>query len=206
LIGISAALRACSHATGPLVAHSCLQDTLRLKLKTGYDRFLLHPSEVITHRIFESIYATEKASLRRLRNCSQKKQDVLITSQCDTATTLLTAGDPSLPPSLLCVCSQAEELSKGNITKVKPTGGNALPLNISYSITITRMENSNYQYWPRYENPCHHCMVRPGVADGGDGLQIWRVAANRPNKQPRTAGNGWFSSLGVGRRANISSP
>jgi len=26
--------------------------------------------------------------------------------------------------------------------------------------------------------PCHYNMVRPQVADGGDGLQIWRVAAN----------------------------
>jgi hypothetical protein len=30
-------------------------------------------------------------------------------------------------------------------------------------------------------------MVRPQVADGGDGPQIWRVAANILNKQPRTA-------------------
>jgi hypothetical protein len=26
--------------------------------------------------------------------------------------------------------------------------------------------------------PCHHGMARPQVADGGDGLQIWEVAAN----------------------------
>jgi hypothetical protein len=25
--------------------------------------------------------------------------------------------------------------------------------------------------------PCHNDMARPQVADGGDGLQIWRVAA-----------------------------
>jgi hypothetical protein len=25
---------------------------------------------------------------------------------------------------------------------------------------------------------CHHSTARPQVADGGDGLQIWRVAAN----------------------------
>jgi hypothetical protein len=31
--------------------------------------------------------------------------------------------------------------------------------------------------------PCHHGMVHPQVADGGDGLQIWRVAANILNKQ-----------------------
>jgi hypothetical protein len=26
--------------------------------------------------------------------------------------------------------------------------------------------------------PCHHGMARPQVADGGDGLQIWRVVVN----------------------------
>jgi hypothetical protein len=25
---------------------------------------------------------------------------------------------------------------------------------------------------------CHHGMARPQVADGGDGLQIWRAVAN----------------------------
>jgi hypothetical protein len=50
--------------------------------------------------------------------------------------------------------------------------------------------------------PCHHGMERPQVADGGNGLQIWRVAANILNKQSRTADNGWSSSLGVGRGAN----
>ena len=35
---------------------------------------------------------------------------------------------------------------------------------------------------------------------------IWRVAANKSNKQPRTADEGWSSSLGVGRGANNPSP
>jgi hypothetical protein len=46
---------------------------------------------------------------------------------------------------------------------------------------------------------CHHGGARPRVADGGDRLQIWRVAANVLSKQSRTAGRGWSSSLGVGR-------
>jgi hypothetical protein len=54
--------------------------------------------------------------------------------------------------------------------------------------------------------PGHHGMARPQLADGGDGLQIWRVAANILNKQSRTADKGWSSSLGVGREANNSSP
>jgi hypothetical protein len=49
--------------------------------------------------------------------------------------------------------------------------------------------------------PCHHGMARPQVADGGDALQVWRVAANILNKQSRTADKGWPSSLGVGRGA-----
>jgi hypothetical protein len=49
-------------------------------------------------------------------------------------------------------------------------------------------------------------MARPQVADGGDGLQIWRLAANILNKQSRRAEKGWSSSLEEGRRANNSSP
>jgi hypothetical protein len=44
-------------------------------------------------------------------------------------------------------------------------------------------------------------MERPQVADGGEGLQIRRIAATVLNKQSRTADKGWSSSLGVGRWA-----
>jgi hypothetical protein len=54
--------------------------------------------------------------------------------------------------------------------------------------------------------PRHHCMARPHVVDGGDGLQIWRVAANILNKQSLTVDMGWSSSLGFGRVSNNSSP
>jgi hypothetical protein len=41
-------------------------------------------------------------------------------------------------------------------------------------------------------------MMHPQVVDGGDGLQIWRVAANIMNKQSQAAANkGWSPSLGV---------
>jgi hypothetical protein len=40
--------------------------------------------------------------------------------------------------------------------------------------------------------PCHHGMARPQVADEGDGLQIWRVAANIFNQQSRTSDRGSF--------------
>jgi hypothetical protein len=42
-------------------------------------------------------------------------------------------------------------------------------------------------------------MARPQVANGADGLQIWRAAANILNKQSRTADMGFSCSLGVGR-------
>jgi hypothetical protein len=46
--------------------------------------------------------------------------------------------------------------------------------------------------------PCHHGMARPQVADGGDSLQFWRVAANILNKQSWTVEKGWSSGLGLG--------
>jgi hypothetical protein len=49
---------------------------------------------------------------------------------------------------------------------------------------------------------CHHGMARPQVADG----EIWRVAVNKFNKQPRTADEGWSFSLGVRRGDNNLSP
>jgi hypothetical protein len=41
-------------------------------------------------------------------------------------------------------------------------------------------------------------MARPPVADGGEGLRIWRVAVNILNKQSRTADKAWASDLGLG--------
>jgi hypothetical protein len=45
---------------------------------------------------------------------------------------------------------------------------------------------------------CHHGTARPQIPDGGEDLQIRRVAANVSNKKSRTANKGWSSSLGVG--------
>jgi hypothetical protein len=38
-------------------------------------------------------------------------------------------------------------------------------------------------------------MARPQVADGGDGLQIWRVAASMFNKQSQIANREWLCRL-----------
>jgi hypothetical protein len=52
-------------------------------------------------------------------------------------------------------------------------------------------------------DPCYHDMAHSQVTDGGDGLQIRKVAMN---KQSRTADKRWTSNLVVGRGANNSSP
>jgi hypothetical protein len=44
-----------------------------------------------------------------------------------------------------------------------------------------------------------HGTSRPRVADRGEGIQIWRVAANILNKQSRTADNVWSFVLEVSR-------
>jgi hypothetical protein len=53
--------------------------------------------------------------------------------------------------------------------------------------------------------PRHRGMTRPQVANGGDGLQIWGVAANILNKQSRTADKVWSTSSGVVRGTKHSS-
>jgi hypothetical protein len=45
--------------------------------------------------------------------------------------------------------------------------------------------------------PHQHGMARPQAADGGDGFHLLRVAVNKLNKQPLTAGKEWSSSLGL---------
>jgi hypothetical protein len=45
-------------------------------------------------------------------------------------------------------------------------------------------------------------MARPRGADGGDGIQMWRVAMNISNRQSRTAEKERSSSSGVGREAD----
>ena len=52
--------------------------------------------------------------------------------------------------------------------------------------------------------PCHHGMARPRVVDRGTASDMG-VAANKLNKQSRTADKEWSSSLVVGRGANSAS-
>jgi hypothetical protein len=53
---------------------------------------------------------------------------------------------------------------------------------------------------------CHYSMARHRIAHEGDGLQMWRVAANVLNKLSRTIDNGYSYTLRVGQGANNSSP
>jgi hypothetical protein len=39
---------------------------------------------------------------------------------------------------------------------------------------------------------CHNGMARPQVADGGDGIQIWRVAVIILIGESRTCDRGWL--------------
>jgi hypothetical protein len=69
-----------------------------------------------------------------------------------------------------------------------------------------RIEMLNYIYvaWsymkinPCYVGPCHSSMVHSQVSDGGDDLQMWRLAAKVMSKQSQTADKGWFSGVRVG--------
>jgi hypothetical protein len=70
----------------------------------------------------------------------------------------------------------------------------------SLYIVVTSRGSYGHVKWV----PGQHGMARPQVADGGDGLRIWRVAANILNMQSRIADKGWSSSLEVGRWANNS--
>jgi hypothetical protein len=49
-------------------------------------------------------------------------------------------------------------------------------------------------------------MAYPQAVDGGYGLQIWKIAANMPNKQLQTTDEGLASSAGLGQRTDNSSP
>jgi hypothetical protein len=49
-------------------------------------------------------------------------------------------------------------------------------------------------------------MASTQVADRGNGLHLWRVAANTLNKLQWTAEKGWCSSLRVRREDNSLSP
>jgi hypothetical protein len=57
--------------------------------------------------------------------------------------------------------------------------GFALKINVHFQVV--------YVVLPSYVGPCHHGRTCHRVPDGGDGLHIWRIAANIFNKHSRRA-------------------
>ena len=57
-----------------------------------------------------------------------------------------------------------------------------------------------FQPWQVYS--CKYGLARPQVGDGGEGLQVWRLAANILNNQSRTADKRRSFRLEFGRGAN----
>jgi hypothetical protein len=69
--------------------------------------------------------------------------------------------------------------------------------------------SSSAKYMPFFVGRCHHGMGRPRFADGGDGLWIWRVAANI-KVYPKVSGladwrenSKWYRSLPLGAGVSL---
>jgi len=71
---------------------------------------------------------------------------------------------------------------------------------------LKKCSNEKREYRICYVGPCHHGMVCLRFADGGDGLQMWRVAVNMLNKQSQTADKRRLSGLGIWWGSNSPSP
>jgi hypothetical protein len=65
---------------------------------------------------------------------------------------------------------------------------------MSEKLFLSLQVNGCYVKWV----PHHHSMLHSQFADGGEGLQIWRVAANIWNKQLWRDDKGRSSNWGLG--------
>jgi hypothetical protein len=83
---------------------------------------------------------------------------------------------PSHPIVLRSILILSNHPRLGLLSGLFPSG---FPTNILYVLLPIRVTCPTHVSWV----PCHHGMARPQVAVGGDGPQIWRVAANILNKQ-----------------------
>jgi len=76
--------------------------------------------------------------------------------------------------------------------------------NVSNSIYFQLKSSSKFDFMAVYKtNPCfvgscHHGMARPRIGDGGDGLQILKVAVNILDKQPQQPIRGGPPAWGLG--------
>jgi hypothetical protein len=89
-----------------------------------------------------------------------------------------------------------------NVGKQLPTYAVWLPVRAKASTSLRRKSQISQH---DASCSCEVPLTNPYVAVG-DGPQIWRVTTYVLNKHSRVTDNGWSSSLGAGRRANISSP
>jgi hypothetical protein len=66
-------------------------------------------------------------------------------------------------------------------------------------VSVNFVSDSNIKTWTNKSHvkcvPCHHGIARTQVADGGDGFQIWRVAAIILNKHSLTSDREWLCWL-----------
>jgi hypothetical protein len=105
-----------------------------------------------------------------------------------------------------------------NITSffIKSRQGNQLRL-LSFQL-YAGGEGRDFEQFKLFQNNCECIntsmlrgslspgMTRLRVADGGDGIQIWKVAVGMLNELSRAAEKGQSSNFKVGRRANNFSP
>jgi hypothetical protein len=90
-----------------------------------------------------------------------------------------------------------EEISIAKLKKYRSPGSDQIPIELFLAEgeilhpqihkIIIFIWNKDHVKWV----PCHHGMARPQGTDGGDALQIWRVAANILNKPTRGGPPAW---------------
>jgi hypothetical protein len=61
---------------------------------------------------------------------------------------------------------------------------------VCLELFVLFIDKCKIQHPPCYVGPCYNGVGRPRVGDGGNCLQMWRVASNLLNKQSHTAEKG----------------
>jgi len=105
-----------------------------------------------------------------------------------------------LEGSLLC---WQEPATCPILSQIKPVNVQILFLEAGFNIILLSVSRSFLQVsqpWQLYS--CKYGLARPQVGDGGEGLQIWMLAANILNNQSRTADKRRSFPLEFGRGAN----
>jgi len=69
-------------------------------------------------------------------------------------------------------------------------------INVSFSLDCDSVI-IHFKMFPCYVRPCHHGVAVPRVADAGDGLKMWTVAANTLKHPTRDGRPAWGLSEGL---------